>query len=296
MPELPEVERTRLSLAPLIGRTITTVTLRRADICDSFNALGTPHKSAPRDLLAGAKISSLTRKGKQLAIHASDGRTLCIQLGMSGTVRLLQPSTQDKGTQDSFPAHTHAVWFVDNYSQLLFIDPRRFGGLSTYPTESALHQHRWSALGPDALTITARDLAHACEHSHRPIKSLLLDQSALAGVGNIYADESLFRAHIHPAAHASTLTKPQLTSLARAIRFILARAIKAGGSTLRNYADSAGTAGNAQSLHAVYARANLPCTNCSHPLRGTRLAQRATVFCPACQPPPPKPRPQMKPA
>lgn len=282
MPELPEVERTRLSLAPLISRTITTATLRRIDICDSFNAAGAPQKSAPRDLLAGARISSLTRRGKQLAIHATDGRTLCIQLGMSGTLLLL-PSDIPHPKSD-IPKHTHAIWTLSSETKLLFIDPRRFGGLSTYPTESALHQHRWSTLGPDALSIAANDLARACEGSHRPIKSLLLDQSALAGVGNIYADESLFLARINPSTHASTLLKPQLTSLASAIRKILARAITAGGSTLRNYADSTGTKGTAQLLHAVYGRADQPCTNCKQPLAASRLAQRATVFCPLCQP------------
>ena len=282
MPELPEVERTRLSLLPLTGRTITRATLIRADICDSFSASGKPHRPTANDLLAHATVSSLTRRGKQLAFHSSDGRTLNIQLGMSGRLLLL-PSDIPHPTSD-IPPHTHAHWLFDDSSQLLFIDPRRFGGLSTYPTERALHEHRWSALGPDALTITAPDLSRACENSHRPIKSLLLDQSALAGVGNIYADESLFRARINPSTHASALTKPQLTSLAGAVRFILARAIKAGGSTLRDYSDSTGTKGNAQSLHAVYARANMPCLTCTQPLTSIRLAQRATVFCPNCQP------------
>ncbi|MBX3379997.1 MAG: bifunctional DNA-formamidopyrimidine glycosylase/DNA-(apurinic or apyrimidinic site) lyase [Phycisphaeraceae bacterium] len=282
MPELPEVERTRLSLSPLLGRTITAATLRRADICDSFSNAGTPHRTASRDLLTGATISSLTRRGKQLAIHTADGRTLCIQLGMSGRLLLL-PSHAPHRPSD-IPPHTHAIWLFDDNSLLLFIDPRRFGGLSTYPTEHALLEHRWSALGPDALSIRASDLAHASENSHRPIKSLLLDQSALAGVGNIYADESLFRARINPSTHASALTKPQLTSLAGAIRFILARAIKAGGSTLRDYADSAGTRGTAQFLHAVYARANQPCLRCSDSLLTIRVAQRATVFCRRCQP------------
>jgi len=283
MPELPEVERTRLSLLPLIGRTIVRATLLRADICDSFNNSGIPRRPTASDLLARATISSLTRRGKQLAIHASDGRTLCIQLGMSG--RLLLTSDIRHPTSD-IPTHTHAHWLFHNNSRLLFIDPRRFGGLSTYPTEHALLTHRWSALGPDALTISANDLARACENSRRPVKSLLLDQSALAGVGNIYADESLFRAHIHPTTHADALSKPQLTILASAIRFILARAIKAGGSTLRDYSDSQGTKGSAQTLHAVYARADQPCLNCAQPLNSTRLAQRATVFCPNCQPQP----------
>ncbi|MBX3387983.1 MAG: bifunctional DNA-formamidopyrimidine glycosylase/DNA-(apurinic or apyrimidinic site) lyase [Phycisphaeraceae bacterium] len=282
MPELPEVERTRLSLAPLIGRTISRASLLRADICDSFSPRGTPTKASPRSLLQHARISSLSRRGKQLAVIASDGRTLCIQLGMSGRLLLLQSDIPHP--KSDIPPHTHALWTLDDNSQLLFIDPRRFGGLSTYPSERALLQHRWSTLGPDALTLSARDLAHACADSHRPIKSLLLDQSALAGVGNIYADESLFRARIHPSTLASTLTNSQLAALARAIRFILARAITAGGSTLRNYADSNGRAGTAQLLHAVYGRVGKSCTNCNGSLASSRLAQRATVFCPLCQP------------
>jgi formamidopyrimidine-DNA glycosylase len=282
MPELPEVERTRLSLLPLIGRAITRATLVRTDMCDSFNLAGKPHRTAASDLLASATISSLSRRGKQLAIHARDGRTLCIQLGMSGRMLVL-PSDIRHHSSD-IPTHTHAHWLFNDNSRLLFIDPRRFGCLSTYPSEHALHEHRWSAIGPDALVITARNLARACETSNRPIKSLLLDQSALAGVGNIYADESLFRARIHPTTHASTLTKSQVTNLASAIRFILARAIKAGGSTLRDYSDSQGTKGSAQTLHAVYARANKPCFNCKRPLKSIRVAQRATVFCSNCQP------------
>lgn len=282
MPELPEVERTRLSLAPLIGRAITRASLFRTDICNSFSPKGTHTNTTTLDLLQNARISSLSRRGKQLAIVSSDGRTLCIQLGMSG--RLLLLPSDIPHSKSNIPPHTHAAWTFDDNSQLLFIDPRRFGGLSTYPSESALLTHRWSTLGPDALSITARDLAGACAESHRPIKSLLLDQSALAGVGNIYADESLFRARINPKTHASALTKPQLTSLAGAIRFILARAITAGGSTLRNYADSSGRAGSAQLLHAVYGRADQPCQTCNRALSSIRLAQRATVFCRSCQP------------
>jgi len=282
MPELPEVERTRLSLTPLIGRTITRAVLNRRDICDSFSASGNPRRTTLVNLLQHARISSLSRRGKQLAMHSHDGRTLCIQLGMSGRLLLL-PSDIPHSTSD-IPRHTHAHWLFDDNSKLLFIDPRRFGGLSTYPTEQALLHHRWSALGPDALTISAHDLARACAASHRPIKSLLLDQSALAGVGNIYADESLFRARINPNTHAGKLTGPQLTSLASAIRFILSRAIKAGGSTLRDYSDSRGTKGGAQLLHAIYGRGNKPCLNCDRPLTSIRLAQRATVFCFTCQP------------
>lgn len=279
MPELPEVEQTRLSLLPIRGKTIASVSIFRADICESFSGSGAPLKYSNHCLLHGATIASLVRRGKQLALIASDSRALCIQLGMSGNVRLLA----QRIPRAEFPKHTHAAWTFEDDSQLLFIDPRRFGGLSTYPTFDALEKYRWTTLGPDALTISARDLAQACADSRRPIKALLLDQAALAGVGNIYADESLFRARIHPRQSAHILDQKRLTNLASAIRHILAHAIQAGGSTLRDYTDSSGTKGKAQLLHAVYGRPNEPCVRCGRTLKLVRLAQRATVFCPTCQ-------------
>lgn len=279
MPELPEVEQTRLSLLPIRGKTIASVSIFRADICESFSGSGAPLKHSNQCLLQGAVIASLVRRGKQLALVASDSRTLCIQLGMSGNMRLLAR----KMPRVAFSKHTHAAWTFSDGSQLLFIDPRRFGGLSTYPTFGALEKYRWSTLGPDALTISARDLANACAKSRRPIKALLLDQAALAGVGNIYADESLFRADIHPRQSAHSLDPKRLTNLASAIRHILAHAIKAGGSTLRDYADSSGVKGKAQLLHAVYGRAHQPCLRCGRTLKFFRLAQRATVYCSFCQ-------------
>ncbi|MFO0785247.1 MAG: bifunctional DNA-formamidopyrimidine glycosylase/DNA-(apurinic or apyrimidinic site) lyase [Phycisphaerales bacterium] len=288
MPELPELEHTRLSLLPIRNKTISSVSIRRADVCEAFSDSGSPLPISPAHLLQNARITSLIRRGKQIALIAADGRTLCIQLGMSGRV-LLRPATKTK-PQD-LPAHTHILWHLADNSSFLFTDPRRFGGLSAYPSQNSLLSLRWSKLGPDALTIRPADLAAACADSHRAIKALLLDQSALAGVGNIYADESLFAARIHPHTLAHKLTPRQLEALANSIRTILARAIQSGGSTLRNYTNAAGTKGQAQLTHAVYARSGQPCTICHRPLKSSRLAQRSTTFCPHCQPLRPHPAP-----
>ncbi len=279
MPELPEVEQTRRSLEPLIGRRVTSVALRRRDICDSFGASGGARKTSEDDLLEGGRVARLERRGKQLAIIAEDKRSLCVQLGMSGRLRLILPDGDAM-----LPTHTHALWTFDDGSKLLFIDPRRFGGLSTYPDFDALQNYRWNALGPDALFIRPPHLARACAGSRRAIKTLLLDQSALAGVGNIYADESLFRARIHPVVSARALDREQIVRLSGAIRNVLGRAVDAGGTTLRDYSDSAGRKGRAQLLHAVYGRAGMACPRCGTSLAHLRVSQRATVFCPRCQP------------
>jgi formamidopyrimidine-DNA glycosylase len=286
VPELPEVETLRRSLEPgLLGRRITRATLFRRDIlvapgdpAGGFSrnrAKAKPASICPEDLLQGARIAALHRRGKQLALLSDAGPLLVIHLGMSGQVRLAPPDA---------PAlsHTHAAWDLDSGDRLLFRDPRRFGGLWTLPSHADL-EARWQALGPDAASVTADQLAAAAKGSARPIKALLLDQAAIAGVGNIYADEALFLARISPRRLARRLKAPELDRLATAIRQTLAAAIAARGSTLRDYRDASGSAGEAQLAHQVYDRAGHPCPACGRPLRGTRLAQRATVYCPSCQ-------------
>jgi formamidopyrimidine-DNA glycosylase len=142
---------------------------------------------------------------------------------------------------------------------------------------------RWAALGPDALGITGGDLEGRAGESDRAIKAVLLDQGVLAGVGNIYADEALFRAGLSPRRKARRFGPDDWHRLAGAIRETLAEAVRARGSTLRDYVGAAGEAGQAQLLHRVYGRRGEPCTNCGRRLKGIRLAQRATVYCPACQ-------------
>jgi formamidopyrimidine-DNA glycosylase len=275
MPELPEVEHARTVLEHrLVGRAITRV--------DHFNrAVCTPDAGTRLTCLAlleGARIAAIKRHGKQLALCAEDGRVLAVHLGMTGRLALCDPRSPSE-------PHTHARWHLDDASELRFIDPRRFGGLWTFPSLERLKATLWSRLGPDALNIPPADLACALR-GRAPLKSALLDQRNLAGLGNIYADEVLFHARLSPFTPAGELTPQQRTALADAIRTILHKAINCGGSTLRDYLDPLGNRGTYQDRHAVYARAGRPCPSCGRPLDSGRLAQRSTTWCRRCQPHP----------
>ena len=283
MPELPEVESLRRSLEPrLVGGTVTDARLLRADVC---SPLARPIAARASALLRHATIASLERRGKQLAIVARDGRCLIIQLGMTGQVLLL-----DDPAAVSFHTHVHALWTVDRDTTMLFRDPRRFGGLRPVPAREQLDTVAWKDLGPDALAIQGHDLLRAAGRSARPVKSVLLDQAVLAGVGNIYADESLFLAKLHPLAQARDLGERQWNTLAQCVRDVLHDAIAQGGSTLRDYVDALGRSGSATESHRVYGRRDLPCLSCGTPLAHTVLSQRATVWCPSCQGAPVHPR------
>jgi formamidopyrimidine-DNA glycosylase len=279
MPELPEVEHLRRTLlGALPGRRVVAVTLHRPDICTSIGDGGRPVRPRRQHLLLGATIRDVLRHGKNLAVLVADGRTLGIHLGMSGQVLVVPP-----GRSPSRRTHIHATWRLDDGARLLFRDPRRFGGLWTFPSLDALRTARWAALGPDALTLTAPDLAAALAGSRRAVKAALLDQSAIAGVGNIYADEALFVARIRPQRPAAKLTPPEVLRLATAIRAVLEQATESGGSTLRDYVDAGGQAGRHQLAHAVYGRGGEACLVCGGGLRSTLVAQRTTVYCPRCQ-------------
>lgn len=308
MPELPEVEHLRRSLESfLTGRRVQAARLHRLDICESFRVdrRGTlaPARTLPTDLLEGLTIASLHRHGKQLAIIAQQGPVLLVHLGMSGRL------THAAGPPPKPALHVHASWVLQGHvpengrcgkkewpahkvasltiryplSHLLFTDPRRFGGLWTYPSLAILCEHRWSYLGPDALTITSLELAQRLAHTDRSIKAALLDQAVLAGIGNIYADEALFEAHIKPTTHARKLDPVRVATLVAAIRLVLGRAIDTGGSTIRNYVDGSGKPGRAQAGHAVYGRAGQACVRCASQLSIASIAQRTTVWCPKCQ-------------
>ncbi len=290
MPELPEVESVRRSLLPHIrGRTVLSAELRRRDILIAPGdppggfprqrkraGASSPSEVSPEDLLVGAHITDILRRGKQLAILARSGRALVVQLGMSGTLERIEPSeAPDK--------HTHAIWTLESGTRIRFRDPRRFGALRVFRSKDALDDH-WAALGPDALSITGTELHAAIAGGDRPIKAAILDQQVLAGVGNIYADESLHLARINPRFRARKVSPKLSESLAAAIRFVLTEAVQAGGSTLRDYTDADGRPGSYQSRHAVYGRAGLPCPTCSRRLSSALLAQRTTVWCRDCQP------------
>jgi len=278
MPELPEVEHLRRTLCPrLIGQRVLEVRVWRRDVCTSFR--GSPLRTVRptgHDLLLAARVSALHRHGKQCAVVASDGRAMCVHLGMSGRLEWhAHPPDRHK--------HEHLRWRLDS-GVLTFRDPRRFGGVWTYPTFEIVRDVRWSALGPDALEVTPAALRNSLARTRRAIKSVLLDQGLIAGVGNIYADEALFASRLSPHRAASTLSDAEVSRLVDALRGVLLAAINAGGSTLRDYRDAEGRAGAAQSAHRVYGRAGLPCASCGGLLKAESVAQRTSVWCPKCQP------------
>jgi len=237
-------------------------------------------------LLRGAVIQDIVRHGKDFALIAEDGRTLGVHLGMSGWLHWAALTASDDATKRL--DHVHCQWQFEGPGEtgmLLFRDPRRFGGLWVYPSVDAWRTEKLAGRGPDALDITSRALIAAIEDSQRPIKAALLDQAVLAGVGNIYADEALFAACIHPATKAKRLGQHRatITELARCIRMIMRKAIRSGGSTIRTYRGVNGEVGSFVRWHRVYGRAGLPCVRCGHTLRSMHLAQRTTVYCPHCQ-------------
>jgi formamidopyrimidine-DNA glycosylase len=290
VPELPEVETVRRTLEPLLlGRVVARVSLARRDIVAG--------SSSPSALLQGRTIAAIDRRGKHLALLAAPGpqdprparaeppSALVVHLGMSGQLFHLAPR-QSPPRAD----HIHCTWALADArgrpaGTLVFRDPRRFGGLTPFPSRRALDA-AWASLGPDALDAPAADdpSIERLWRTARPIKAALLDQRSLAGIGNIYADEALFAAGIHPRRPARRLSLADRTRLLDAVRDILRRAIDHGGSTLRDYRDAFGRPGHFQARHAVYARGGQPCVRCGTTLRAAALAQRTTTWCPTCQP------------
>ena len=272
MPELPEVETVRRGLeSRILGGTVTRVRLDRPDYVRHGS-------TSARAMLRGATITALIRRGKRLAILADDGRALDLHLGMSGQVLTLT-GRQDAGT------HAHATWWItapDWQGRVVMRDPRRFGCLRTHASHADL-EAAWASLGPDALTVRASTLQSRLGRSRAAIKTKLLDQHAVAGIGNIYADESLFRARIHPASRCCDLNAEAYAALGRAVRLVLRRGIERGGSTLSDFVDIDGQQGGYQQSHTVYGRAGEPCRRCRTHLEHGLFAQRTTVWCPRCQ-------------
>ncbi|MEE2908735.1 MAG: bifunctional DNA-formamidopyrimidine glycosylase/DNA-(apurinic or apyrimidinic site) lyase [Planctomycetota bacterium] len=282
MPELPEVEHLCRHLRSSIqGATVNEVQLHRPDVVNP-SGVGSISAPTPKDLLLGGTILKLDRKGKQLAIEVDDGRILCIHLGMSGRVQVIEP-----GEPDEEEPHTHCVWKLrggPGAREIRFIDPRRFGGLWTLASRKQLLSRRWRQLGPDALSVNPETLAERLSGRSRGIKSALLDQVVLAGMGNIYVDETLFRAKLHPNQPAGTLRKGEIHVLVAEMVGILQKAITMGGSTVRSWLDSTGQEGTFASTHQVYGRSGELCVSCGQLLKDDIVAQRQTVWCSNCQP------------
>lgn len=286
MPELPEIEHLKRSLEPvLIGATVLRVFAYRSDVIRHAGFAKAGNHSS--NLLLGSEIQQLDRHGKQLAIVGNRKTALCIHLGMSGQCWLEPSSLKSRLNNESQRKnHIHCRWRISSSNgiyDLIFRDPRRFGGIWSFPSINDLIDLRWSQLGHDALTISTQNLRDAVRTTMRPIKSALLDQRIIAGVGNIYADESLFMSRIHPMTPGSLLSTDDVSTLARSVRQVLRQAVAAGGSTLRDYRDGNGSPGAYQQHHQVYGRGGQSCRRCQTPLLAIQVTQRTTVYCPRCQ-------------
>jgi len=269
MPELPEVETVRRTLEPhVVGRRITAVAVRerrlRRVIEDDFEAR-----------LGGRAIRGLDRRGKYLLVNLDNGETLLVHLGMSGSLHL-----RDRGV--GAVLHDHVFIEIDAREVVVLNDPRRFGAMRVgVASEFA----ELSAIGPDPLTTvrSANEWRQAVRDRKMPIKSLLMDQHFLAGIGNIYANEMLFAAGIRPRRAAARLRRGELERLEEAMHAVLDRAVALGGSSISDFRDVRGKPGYFQIHHTVYDRGGQPCPRCATPIRRIVVGGRSTFYCPDCQ-------------
>lgn len=270
MPELPEVETTLRGITPhLQGQKITNVIVRHPK-------LRWPVPSNLCKLLQHKTIQCTARRGKYLLLTVKGG-TLIIHLGMSGRLRILtSPTAAEK--------HDHIDIVFGQHLILRYTDPRRFGAVLWTDQAPELYP-LLKDLGPEPLEkqFSGKLLWQKAQKKSAPIKSFIMDSKVVVGVGNIYANEALFLAKIHPLTPANHLSEKQCSDLAKAIKIILRKAIQQGGTTLKDFVNSAGKPGYFTQYLSVYGRANLPCTACHTKLQSIRLGQRNTVFCPTCQ-------------
>jgi len=273
MPELPEVETVRRGLAEhLTGARITRVEVRRRD-------LRVPLPAGLEKNVAGKTLLQIGRRAKYLLFCLSGGQVMILHLGMSGRILLHRepPSPLLK--------HDHVIFTFANGYTLVFNDARRFG-LVVLATEKDLATHALlKHLGPEPLEgqLTGILLYVILQASGAPVKSVIMDQRKMVGVGNIYACEALFRAGIHPARRSDKVTKAESAKLALAIKNVLEEAILSGGSTLRDYVRSSGDAGYFQHHFSVYGRQKKACVVCREPVKVVRQSGRSSFFCSHCQ-------------
>jgi formamidopyrimidine-DNA glycosylase len=267
MPELPEVETTVRGLSHVLqGRRITRVEARRADLRRSF----------PQDLgqrLTGARVIGLARRAKYGLIHTDRNDTLVFHLGMSGSWRI---------NHSKLEKHDHLLFETDDGTRLSLNDPRRFGSVDLVPTNELEAWPAVAALGPEPLEITASELKRRLAGRKAAIKLLLLDQRIIAGLGNIYVCEALFRAGIHPARAGGSISLQRLKRLVPAIHDVLEEAIAAGGSTLRDFASPNGELGYFSKNFLVYDREGKGCV-CGGAVKRIVQGGRSTFYCPKCQ-------------
>ncbi|MGA2960794.1 MAG: bifunctional DNA-formamidopyrimidine glycosylase/DNA-(apurinic or apyrimidinic site) lyase [Candidatus Korobacteraceae bacterium] len=279
MPELPEVETTARSL----HRHVAGDVIESVWIGDKSNLLKSPAEEIARTL-EGSRIDCVRRVGKHIVIdihrdHAGSGRRIVqpaaqaqwvVHLGMTGRMLVCDAAAERV-------KHTHLVAQLASGRELRFVDPRRFGKLQVIAGGS------FQAPGSEPIGADREEFARLFHTRKTPIKSALLNQKLLSGIGNIYADESLFRAGIRPRRRAASLTRAELSRLYDAIQQVLAEAIAAGGSSISDYVDAAGDAGFFQLQHRVYQRTDEPCLVCKTPIKRIVIAGRSSHYCSRCQ-------------
>jgi formamidopyrimidine-DNA glycosylase len=284
MPELPEVETVARGLRQaILGRRILSVALGKTDFIDDPVAL--------EQHLPGRRIEAVERYGKFMLLRLSaaagtngnlsddnlNQASLLVHLGMTGQ---MAPSS----AQQPREKHTHVCLLLDDGRELRYTDPRRFGRIA-YLTEAPLAKEL-NRFGADPLEVTKDEFANRIRGRRARIKALLLDQSVLRGVGNIYADESLWKAKIHPAQLGAKLRRKQAETLHQALQEILRKAIVMRGSSISDFLDAEGEPGEYQRRHRAYGREGKDCYRCKSPIRRGIVAGRSSYFCPKCQPTP----------
>lgn len=273
MPELPEIEVLRRSLAPrLIGRTILRVEVWNPSLRETVDSARLGAATANR------RIVGLGRRAKYLLLDLEGDDSLVVHLGMSGRFTL---ASADEPRE----RHEHVAFHLDNGERLRFRDPRRFGLVLALPTEGLLGDAHFAHLGPEPLAgaLTGEMLATAAANRRGPVKNFLMDGRVVVGVGNIYASEALHRARIHPRRSVARIAAARWARLAEAVHATLQGAIEQGGTTLNDFADGEGNSGYFQISLAVYGREGEDCPRCGKAIRRIVQAGRATFYCGGCQ-------------
>lgn len=277
MPELPEVETTRRSIAPhIVGRSITQVIIRNAQ-------LRWPIPENLEDALIGLTIQAITRRAKYLLVDCGSG-TLIIHLGMSGSLRVLLLQTDDAESSHSPQKHDHFDLVLNNKSILRYRDPRRFGAI-LWCTNDISRFSLLAKLGvePFSPMFDGKYLYEKTRDRNTSIKDVLMNSHIIAGVGNIYANEALFHANIHPKTPAKRVGMVRCENLVQAVKETLQLAIKAGGSTLRDFVNGDGQPGYFQQQYWVYGRRGESCKKCTTVIKQIKQNQRSSFYCPVCQ-------------
>ncbi|MEP3947315.1 bifunctional DNA-formamidopyrimidine glycosylase/DNA-(apurinic or apyrimidinic site) lyase [Ascidiaceihabitans sp.] len=282
MPELPEVETVRRGLTPAMeGQVIAQADVNRPDLRWPF-----PDRMAER--LTGQTVLRLRRRSKYVLADLSSGETLLIHLGMSGRMTVSgDPLGQFTHTHPAAEKHDHVVFHMGNGARVTFNDPRRFGAMDLMETAREGTHKLLKVLGPEPLGNDFNDshLIKAFETKNSPVKSALLDQRIVSGLGNIYVCEALFRAKISPVRKAKNISKARVASLVPIIRNVLTDAIEAGGSSLKDFRQADGELGYFQHSFDVYGRENAPCKapNCTHTVQRIVQSGRSSFYCASCQ-------------